>query len=199
MRKIFGCLVLVVMLLAVSCLSKTDKGRQDHTLPLNIYENELFSVEFPYGWVCDSKNWHGLYAQENNVEIYDPEGNVVWFYFVKSFLPIKWNDFYEAQEMALFAKSISGDDFELISIGDSAFVSGYLSSELCYANYVDGDTIIQRQWVTYVPDSQILMYFNANCMPKDMILSRKIADEVIASIQIKKVINPLLFSRSGNQ
>lgn len=53
------------------------------------YENELFSIKLPKGWVCDSSGWKGLDSLQNVVEIFNPNGSVVWFHFVKTFMPFK--------------------------------------------------------------------------------------------------------------
>ena len=44
----------------------------------------------------------------------------------------------------------SGDNVELIQEIDSVEVGGYPSCILYFANYVDTDTIIQKQFVTYL-------------------------------------------------
>jgi hypothetical protein len=155
------------------------------------YENELFSINLPKGWVCDSSGWKGLDSLQNVVEIFNPNGSVVWFHFVKTFMPFKWKNIDEAKEMAKTARAISGDDTELIHEIDSVEVGGYPTSILYFANYVDNDTIIQKQFVTYLQDSHIVIYFNENFHVQDWEIAQEIGDLIIGTIELKKVENPL--------
>lgn len=166
------------------------KTESNDPLPVK-YENELFSIKMPKGWVCDSSGWKGLDSLQNAVDIYDPNGNVVWFHFVKTFFPFEWKDINEAKEMAKAARAISGDNTELIHEVDSVEVGGYPASVLYFANYVNNDTIIQKQFVTYLQDSHIVMYFNENCYVQDLEDAEKLGDMIISTIKIKKVKNPL--------
>ena len=166
------------------------KTESNDPLPVK-YENELFSIKMPKGWVCDSSGWKGLDSLQNAVDIYDPNGNVVWFHFVKTFFPFEWKDINEAKEMAKAAIAISGDNAELIHEVDSVEVGGYPASVLYFANYVNNDTIIQKQFVTYLQDSHIVMYFNENCYVQDLEDAEKLGDMIISTIKIKKVKNPL--------
>ena len=106
-------------------------------------------------------------------------------------MPIKWKNIDEAKEMAKTARAISGDDTELIHEIDSVEVGGYPTSILYFANYVDNDTIIQKQYVTYLEDSHIVIYFNENFNSRQMDEAQKYGDKIINSIKLKKVINPL--------
>lgn len=166
------------------------KTESNDPLPVK-YENELFSIKMPKGWVCDSSGWKGLDSLQNAVDIYDPNGNVVWFHFVKTFFPFEWKDINEAKEMAKAARAISGDNAELIHEVDSVEVGGYPASVLYFANYVNNDTIIQKQFVTYLQDSHIVMYFNENCYVQDLEDAEKLGDMIISTIKVKKVKNPL--------
>ena len=68
----------------VSC-SKPAPKSTEHNDPFPVkYENELFSIKMPKGWICDSSGWKGLDSLQNAVEIFDPNGNVVCFHFVKT-------------------------------------------------------------------------------------------------------------------
>lgn len=64
--------------------------------------------------------------------------------------------------MAKTAKTINGDDTELIHEIDSVEVGGYPTSILYFAIYMDNDTIIQKQFVTDFQDSHIVIFFNEN-------------------------------------
>lgn len=71
----------------VSCSKPTSsRSTKDALFPV-AYENELFSIIVPKGWVCDTSGWKGLDSLQNVVEIFDPNGSVVWFHFVKTFMP----------------------------------------------------------------------------------------------------------------
>ena len=158
------------------------------------YENDLFSVDIPKGWVCDSSGWKGLDSLDNTVRIFDPHGNAVWFYFVKTFIPAKWKNVDEATEMAkgsIAAKKYMGKNIEVIDEIDSVDVGGYPTNILYIANYVDNDTIIQKQFVTYLQDSHILMYFNENFNIKNWTIAEEMGDALIRTIKLKKVVNPL--------
>lgn len=191
MRPIGLVLSGVIIAGIVSC-SKPTTGDSPKGDPFPVaYENELFSINYPEGWVCDSSGWKGLDSLQNVVDIYDPNGNVVWFHFVKTFMPFKWKNIDEAKEMAKTARAISGDDTELIHEIDSVEVGGYPTSILYFANYVDNDTIIQKQFVTYLQNSHIVVYFNENFDVHDWEQAQEIGDLIIGTIKLKKVVNPL--------
>ena len=155
------------------------------------YENELFSIDVPRGWVCDASCWNGLESMQNSVEIFDPEGNVVSFYIVKTFLPYVWEGVEMAKELSKMGRALSDDDVELIHETDSVEVGGYPACILYYANYVDNDTIIQKQFVTCMEDSHILIYFNENFHIQNWEVAQKLGDSIIGTIELKKVVNPL--------
>ena len=190
--RTFGIVLLGIIIVGmVSCTKLTpSRSTKDDPFPV-AYENELFSVNLPKGWVCDSSGWKGLDSLQNVVEIFNPNGSVVWFHFVKTFMPFKWKNIDEAKEMAKTARAISGDDTELIHEIDSVEVGGYPTSILYFANYVDNDTIIQKQFVTYLQDSHIVIYFNENFYVQDWEDAQEIGDLIIGTIKLKKVENPL--------
>lgn len=184
-------LILMMIVGFVSCSkTKAKKTEQDNPFPVK-YENDLFSVNMPKGWVCDSSCWGGLDSLQNSVDIFNPNGGIVWFYFVKTFMPIQWKDINEATEMAKGARTFSGDNVELIDEIDSVEVGGYPTNILYFANYVDNDTIIQKQFVTYLPDSHIVIYFNENFYIQNWDEAQKLGDMIIGTIKLKKVKNPL--------
>ena len=121
---------------------------------------------------------------QNSVEIFDREGNVVSFYIVKTFLPYIWEGVEMAKELSKMGRALSDDDVELIHETDSVEVGGYPACILYYANYVDNDTIIQKQFVTCMEDSHILIYFNWE-------VAQELGDSIIGTIELKKVVNPL--------
>ena len=185
-------IVLLGMILAMGSCSQPapKKNGQRDPLPAK-YENELFSVSMPNGWVCDSSGWNGLEAFQNSVEIANPNGSYVWLHFVKAFMPFKWKDVGEAKDMAISSRALSGENTELIDVVDSVMVGGYPASVLYFANYEDNDTIIQKQYVTYLEDSHIVMYFNENFRLRDWEWAQELGDKIIGTIKLKKVTNPL--------
>ena len=191
MQTITKVTLFLISLWAVSCTRPTAKVSDSKDHSSFRYENELFSIEVPKGWVCNSSEWHGLDSLKNEIDIYDSKENVVWFHFVKVFMPIQWKNIEEATEMALTARALSGDSTELIHRIDSVEVGGYPASILYFANYVSNDTIIQKQFVTYLQDSHIVMYFNENFYVNDWEDAQEIGDLIINSIKLKKVKNPL--------
>ena len=110
---------------------------------------------------------------------------------MKTFMPLEWKNIDEAKSMAKTARAISGDDVELIREIDSIEVGGYPSCILYFANYVDRDTLIQKQFVTYLQDSHIVMYFNEFFPIQAWDEAQEFGDAVISTIKLKKVINPL--------
>ena len=183
-------IIFIVVVIGLSSCTKSVKKNSIHSGPV-VYENELFSVDIPEGWVCDSSEWYGLDAQKNVVEIYHPYEGFVRFHFVKTFMPIQWKNIDEAKEMAKTMRAISGDSVEIIREVDSVEVGGYPSCILYFANYVNRDTLIQKQFVTYLQDSHIVMYFNEIFPIQDWDEAQEFGDAVISTIKLKKVINPL--------
>ena len=190
--RFLGIILLGLIVAGMVSCSKPTAGRPTKDDPFPVaYENELFSINLPKGWVCDSSGWKGLDSLQNVVEIFNPNGSVVWFHIVKTFMPFKWKNIDEAKEMAKTARAISGDDTELIHEIDSVEVGGYPTSILYFVNYVDNDTIIQKQFVTYLQDSHIVVYFNENFYVQDWEEAQEIGDLIIGTIKLKQVENPL--------
>ncbi len=106
-------------------------------------------------------------------------------------MPFKWKDIDEAKEFAKTAKSISGDEAELINEIDSIEIGGYPTCILYFANYIDNDTLIQKQFITYQQDSHIVSYFNEVFPIQFWDEAQEIGDYVISTIRLKKVTNPL--------
>lgn len=173
----------------VACARPNHNISMEDPFPVK-YENDLFSIRMPKGWEYDATNWKGLDSLNNDVELYS-ETAPVWFHIVKTFMPMKWKDINEATEMALAMRSLSEDNVVLINRIDSVDVGGYPSSILYFANYVDNDTIIQKQFVTYVNDSHIVIYFNENFYSNNWDYAQEYGDKIISTIKIKKVTNPL--------
>ena len=96
-----------------------------------------------------------------------------------------------AKELSKMGRALSDDDVELIQEIDSVEVGGYPACILYYANYVDNDTIIQKQFVTCMEDSHILIYFNENFHIQNWEVAQELGDSIIGTIELKKVVNPL--------
>ena len=191
LRTIGIMLLGVIITGMVSCSRpSTSSWTNDNPFPER-YENELFSIDLPKGWVCDASGWKGLDSLQNEVDIFNPNDSVVWFHFVKTFFPFQWKNIDEAKEMAKTARVLSGEDAYLIDEIDSVEVGGYPTSILYFANFIDNDTIIQKQFVTYLQDSHIVIYFNENFYVQDWDEAQQIGDKIIGTIRLKKVKNPL--------
>jgi len=191
LRTIGIMLLGVIITGMVSCSRpSTSSWTNDNPFPER-YENELFSIDLPKGWVCDASGWKGLDSLQNAVDIFNPNDSVVWFHFVKTFFPFPWKNIDEAKEMAKTARVLSGEDAYLIDEIDSVEVGGYPTSILYFAYFIDNDTIIQKQFVTYLQDSHIVIYFNENFYVQDWDEAQQIGDKIIGTIRLKKVKNPL--------
>ena len=182
-------LLLCAVITTVACSRPNRKHETADPLPVK-YENELFSVAMPSGWEVDDSHWLGLDSMQNEVELYS-KNSPVWFHIVKTFMPIQWKNVYEATEMAIAARAMSGANVELIDRTDSVEVGGYPTSILYFANVVDKDTIIQKQYVTYLEDSHIVIYFNENFYSNQWDEAQKYGEKIIGSVKLKKVVNPL--------
>ena len=167
---------------AISCSKSATKGSGNEESFPNKYENELFSINMPKGWTYNNSSWKGLDSMQNEVYIYDPNINIVSFRCVKTFFP-----FCESIEMATkIAKYI-----EPIHEIHDAEVGGYPSTILYYANYVEDEIAIRKQFITYLEDSHIVIYFFENFFLSDWEEAEELGDKIINTIKIKKVENPL--------
>ena len=176
----------------MSCMSTTKKQQSGDTDSFPVkYENELFSMSLPEGWMVDDSGWQGLDSMKNEVDFYHPNNQKVWFHFIKAYFPLHWKNIREATEFAKAARAISGDSVALIDEVDSTTISGYPTSILMYANFVDNDTIIQKQYVTYIMESNILLYFNENFLYRDWDEGQLLGDELMKNLVIKDVVNPI--------
>lgn len=182
---------ILVAILVFSCTSKKQQQIVDvDPFPVK-YENELFSMSLPEGWVVDDSRWQGLDSMQNEVDFYNPNNDAVWFHFVKTYFPIQFKNISEATDFAKAARSISSDNAQLIDEVDSATISGYPASVLMFANFVDNDTIIQKQFVTYIQKTHTLLYLNENFLYKNWDKGQKLGDELMTNIVIKDVKNPI--------
>lgn len=195
MKVKYSTLINILILFCICLCScsrpnRTEKKADSQNPFPTKYENELFSINMPKGWVYDDTGWKGLDSIQNEVDLYN-EYSPVWFHFVKCFMPIQWKNIDEATEMAKATALFNNNNKELIDEIDSVEVGNYPAHILYFANYVDNDTIIQKQFVTYLQDSHIVIYFNENFYVKDWDVAQELGDKIIRTINIKKVKNPL--------
>jgi hypothetical protein len=192
MRIMAGVAFLSIILTNVACSNSRDKDTSiEDRYPVS-YENELFSIRLPKGWIYSSQEWHGLEAFDNSIHIYDDD-SPYWFYIVKTFYPFEGN-LELATEKAKLARFISGDSVTLLREVKNRRIGGYPTNILYFANVVQDSILIQKQHVTYLEESKILMYINLNYFMKDTEIAEKSGDSVLATLKIKKVNNPLLDS-----
>lgn len=187
----FTLAVAIMTGMAACSRTKTSNSISQAVPSIVKYENELFSIELPKEWTFNDENWNGLDKVQNEVDFYNSKGDVVWFHCVKSFFPFEHESIESATEMAKFSRAISGDDVELYYEIDSVSVDNYPASILYFANYVDNDTLIQKQYVTYMKDSHIVIYFNMNYYYRDLEVAEDIGTSIINTIKLKQVKNPL--------
>lgn len=193
MKPIGITMFVIAVIATVACSKPATKASAGGVPQTKVYENELFSIEIPNGWTCDTSNWEGLAGFKNVVDIYDPAGGVMSLHIVKTFMPALWKDIYEAKDMAFSARMLSGDKVELIYEQDSIEVGGYPAYLLVYENSEKEDHFIQKQFVTFLQDSHIVVYFNEMFYVQDDIAkAQEIGDRLISTISLKKVVNPLL-------
>ncbi len=190
-KQIMTLLPFMAMVLMMSCTKPAAKSSPSQDSSPITYENDLFSIELPHGWEYDDSNWNGLDSLKNEVDFYDSKDRVVWFHVVKAYFPIQWKNIEEATEFAKTARELSGDSVALVEQVDSVMIDGYPSSVLLFANFVDNDTIMQKQFVTYLQDSHIVIYFNENFFYKDWTEAQQLGDPILGTIKLKKVKNPL--------
>lgn len=160
------------------------------------YENELFSISIPDGWVYSDSAWGGLYSMQNEVQLYDPNSDLVWLRCVKTFLPFKDDDIEQAKKMALLGfhlRQLRGDMIEILGEEDSLIVGGRPASILyigCY-NEDKSDTVIQKQIITYTKENHVLYYFNEFFNIKDFYEAQDVGDAIIGTLKLKETSNPL--------
>ena len=86
---------IIPYLLVVLVFSCTGKKKQQITdvdpFPVK-YENELFAISLPEGWIVDDSGWQGLDSMNNEVDFYNPHNDAVFFHFVKTFFPFQWKN-----------------------------------------------------------------------------------------------------------
>jgi hypothetical protein len=182
---------LLLVVLAFSCTSKKHHQIIDvDPFPVR-YENELFAMSLPEGWVIDDSGWQGLDSMNNEVDFYNPNDDAVFFHLVKTYFPFQWKSLAEATEFAKAARAISGDSVSLIEEMDSVTVSGYPAKILMFANFVGNDTIIQKQYVTYLQKTHTLLYLNENFLYHNWEKGQRVGDELMNNLIIKDVKNPI--------
>lgn len=193
-KKLIDMKNIIPFLLVVLVFSCTGKKKQQITdvdpFPVK-YENELFAMSLPEGWIVDESGWQGLDSMNNEVDFYNPHNDAVFFHFVKTYFPFQWKNIAEATEFAKAARAISGDSVSLIDELDSVTISGYPAKILIFANFVGNDTIIQKQYVTYIQKTHTLLYLNENFLYHNWEKGQRLGDELMDNLIIKDVKNPI--------
>ena len=187
--------VLINLCLILGCNNQRNSSSKNAPSDIT-YENELFSITIPHGWMYNDSAWGGLYSMQNDVKLYDPNSDLVWLRCVKTFLPFWDDDIEQAKEMALLGlhmRQLNGEDVELYAEEDSLIVGGRLASILyigCY-NEDKSDTIIQKQIITYTRENHVLYYFNEIFNIKDFYEAQDVGDAIIGTLKLKVTSNPL--------
>ena len=184
--------IIAVVCLLFGCGKQEKKGGAENPFPVK-YENEVFSVTMPKGWTYVDSLWCGLDKVSNEVDLYCPDG-IVYLHCVKAFLPFKEGNIEAAKDMAkmgLYMRIMSGEDAELVDEEDSVEVDGCPASISYIVSRVDNDTIVQKQYVTFVEESNMMFYFNEIFDIHDSEQAQRIGDKIIANIRFKRVANPL--------
>lgn len=184
---------IILFAFVLSCSSKKENHGITEFDPYPVkYQNELFSICLPEGWMYDDSRWMGLDSMQNEVDFYNPDDKTVWLHFVKAYYPMPFKNIDEAVDFAKSARSLSKDDFSLINEVDNIIIDGIPTKILIYANYVGNDTIIQKQYVTYIRESHIVMYFNEDFFYENRDKGQTFGDELMENVVINKEIeNPL--------
>jgi hypothetical protein len=60
-----------------------------------------------------------------------------------------------------------------------------------FANFVGNDTIIQKQYVTYIQKTHTLLYLNENFLYHNWEKGQRLGDELMDNLIIKDVKNPI--------
>lgn len=193
-RKGYSCVLVALAVLSAISMSCVDAKPETAKAPAtNIvtYENELFSIVIPNGWMVDDAEWRGLDSLKNEVWIYNPYDQTVSLRIVKTFMPVRWKNIEEATEMARCVRGLSGGNVTLLEQSDIFELGGYPACVLLFADIVGNDTIIQKQIVSYLDDSHIVMYFNELFSPHNWDEAQRIGDDILGTVMLKKVENPL--------
>lgn len=184
-------ITLLLIVLTLFAFKPAKKLGQDSGKGLSLYENELFSIEVPKGWTCDASQWEGLASYKNEVELYNPVDASLSVLIVKTFFPFHWQNVEEAKEMAKYSMQLSGSEAVLIHEQDGVDVGGYPASMLVYKRQTDGRIYIQKQYVTYLQDSHIVVYFNEFFGLDNWKAAQHLGDSIVGTVRLKRVVNPL--------
>ena len=195
----------IIVVFTLSCSNKIKHPQNTDSFFVE-YTNELFSIYLPEGWIIDDSKWLGLDSIQNEVDLYNPNDDVVWFHIVKAFFPMRFRNINDAAEFAKTARSMSCDSVLLLDEIDSISIDGVSTKLLVFENFVGKDTVIQKQFVTYIEESHILLYINANCLYANWKMEQEIENKLINNLVIKRHVQnplekkykPLLYEHSRN-
>lgn len=198
MKKII--LFTLIVLSVLSCKSKKNySGCQNHFFP-NIYNGEMFSLEYPEGWEVDDSEWHGEDSLQNELQILPPIPTTYnrkvaiadlpcWVHCVKRYLHIPVKTAKEAAELSkAFTPNNPNNGFiGIVEEVDSLVIDGKPTYLIIYAyrDEENNDTIINKQYNTILPKSHTIFMFNSNFSIKDDGTGEEIGNKIIKSIKFK--------------
>lgn len=154
------------------------------------YANEDFSIQFPSNFVCDDSGWKGKDSIENEVYIYpitnsaEDETPILNIRCVKAYLHIGFKSAKEAADMVKAIRLAEKDPKYLgvVYEMDSIDVDNFPAYIILHAWNLDGDTLLQKQFITLLPKSHTLFYFNSNIRSKYWEEGQELSDRIISSI-----------------
>jgi hypothetical protein len=195
--KIMAILPLLVVLLSVCCSCTTNKGKDadaQGSLPEEkTYENEFFSIEFPYNWdyeeeVNDAYDTIPAMSKGVRVTLYSTNPYAAWHTVMvqKSAMsqcfdtPEEWRDASIALKQA--DEQYIGVIDELVQ--DSLKFGKYPAAMAGFGVVTEtGDTIIQKQMVVMVDKE--LYYLNNSFDCNDDGTLEQIGDSILATVRFK--------------
>lgn len=179
---------------AIASSTKTSNNPEEKWV--NKYSNEYFSIEIPGDWMYDDSNWGGRDSMQNEVDLYPaPKPGQkwedldvpCWIHCVKAYLKPQWKNVKEAAELSKTMHSL-GNEPGLIGIiyeHDSLMVGGFPAYLIAYLIAEDKDTIVQKQFVTYLPKTHKVFYFNINFYKEKWTEGQEMGDMILSSLKFK--------------
>ena len=196
--KAKSSILVLITLAIIGCTSKggqTTKATEENPLPSK-YENEFFSLCYPKNWIYNDTGWGGRDSTQNEVDFYpapfpgqkwEDMDVPCWIHCVKSFFDIQWKTAKEAAEMSKTFHAL-GNEPGLLGISyeqDSIIVGGFPAYLIVYMIEQDNDTIVQKQFVTLLPNTHKVFYFNSNFSVKHWDDGQQLGDDIISTIKFK--------------
>ncbi len=204
--KAKSSILVLITLTIIGCMSKggqttkskgeqTTKAIEENPLPSK-YENESFSLCYPQNWIYNDTGWGGRDSMQNEVDFYpapfpgqkwkDMEVPC-WIHCVKAFLNIQWKTAKEAADVSKTFHALGNEPgfLGIYDEKDSLTVGGFPAYLIVYMIEQDNDTIVQKQFVTLLPSTHKVFYFNSNFSVKHWDDGQKLGDDIISTIKFK--------------